>query len=1061
MGDRKHILVAPEFHPVSLKVLVAAELSKQPLTVQTPSGPDDPVWRCSLAGLPVLLTSDGGVLFSPSAAARHLLSAAGDADLELWLSWDGRVLQPLALRRLQAALAGRTDPAAAAALAAALQKLTDAGALPEAAGAVIWSTLQPLLELDGGKHVTLPPALAARLEAVAKTASCSAALRRLYGKESVEASRSAVLATNLPVIGLDTAQPATANGPADPSNGDTKGASKQGKKASGKGGKGSPAKTKPVSVQNSPADPATEREPEEDISTEEVDVAVKAFLAGPGSAPTPRERKAPVLPQKNSRNVLITSALPYVNNVPHLGNIIGCVLSADVFARFCRLRGYTTLYVCGTDEYGTATETKAIQEGLTPQQICDKYNELHRGIYEWFNISFDHFGRTTTKEQTQITQDIFKAVHENGFTTEDVMEQLFCSKCDRFLADRFVEGVCPLCGYDDARGDQCDKCGKLINAVELKSPRCKLCSAPPEVRSSRHIFLDLPNVEAPLRAWFKTASPQWTSNARVIGNSWLRDGLKPRCITRDLRWGTPVPLPGYEDKVFYVWFDAPIGYISMTAQYTAEWRRWWEAPGDVTYYQFMAKDNVPFHAVVFPACLLATGRPYTMVSHLMATEYLNYEEGKFSKSRGVGVFGNDARDTGIPSDIWRFYLLYVRPENQDAAFSWTDLMTKNNSELLNNLGNFVNRSLSFCQRCFGGQVPEMNIQVEERQLIGKVARELRRYLVLLEAATLRDAIRHILNISRLGNQYMQASQPWVLVKGSEAERLRAGTVIALSANITCLLSVMLQPYMPQTSATIQSQLNAPASVNALADTFVCMLPAGHRIGEPTPLFEKLVPARIEELRQKYQGQQQQPQKPAPAGSGAADVSRLEQEVTKQGDIVRKLKAAKASKDEVQAQVKVLLDLKKQLADATAAAAESSGTAGKADVSQLEQSVAKQGDIVRQLKAAKAPKDEVQAQVKVLLDLKKQLADATAAAGDSSGTASKADVTRLEQEVAKQGDVVRNLKAAKAPKDEVQAQVTILLDLKKQLAEASVAAGIATPSPASDKPTSKSSKKGKK
>ena len=517
--------------------------------------------------------------------------------------------------------------------------------------------------------------------------------------------------------------------------------------------------------------------------------------------------------------------------------------------------------------------------------------------------------------------------------------------------------------------------------------------------------------------------------------------------------------------MFYVWFDAPIGYISMTAKYTSEWRRWWQAPRDVTYYQFMAKDNVPFHAVVFPACQLATGRPYTMVSHLMATEYLNYEDGKFSKSRGVGVFGNDARDTGIPSDIWRFYLLYVRPENQDAAFSWTDLMTKNNSELLNNLGNFVNRSLSFCQRCFGGQVPEMDIQTDERQLIGQIARELRRYLALLEAATLRDAIRHILNISRRGNQYMQASQPWVLVKGSDADRRRAGTVIALSANITCLLSVMLQPFMPQTSDAIQRQLNAPASVNVLTDTFVCMLPAGHRIGEPAPLFEKIVPDRIEELRQKYQGQQQSPQKAA-AGVGSADITRLEQDVAKQGDVVRKLKAAKAPKDQVQAQVKVLLDLKKQLTDAAAAAAAAAasgdgpGTASPGDVARLEQEVAKQGDVVRKLKTAKAPKDEVQAQVKILLDLKKLLADASAVAAaavtpasPAAGGVEPAEVARLMAAVEKQGELVRGLKASGAEKQQVTAQVAILLDLKKQLC---VAEG-RDPNEAPPK----SSKKGKK
>jgi methionyl-tRNA synthetase len=275
---------------------------------------------------------------------------------------------------------------------------------------------------------------------------------------------------------------------------------------------------------------------------------------------------------------------------------------------------------------------------------------------------------------------------------------LLCEKCDRYLADRFVEGVCPLCGYEDARGDQCDSCGKLINATELIKPRCKVCSNTPVIRQSEQFFLDLPKLEPQLRDWFDKVKDGWTNNARVITNSWIREGLKPRCITRDLKWGIPVPLKGYEKKVFYVWFDAPIGYISITSRYTKDWQQWWQ-PADntnVELFQFMAKDNVPFHAVMFPCSLLATKKNFVLVKHLMATEYLNYENGKFSKSRGLGVFGNDVQETGIDPDIYRFYLAAARPEAQDSSFSWSDLITRNNSELLNNLGNFINRALVFC-----------------------------------------------------------------------------------------------------------------------------------------------------------------------------------------------------------------------------------------------------------------------------------------------------------------------------------------------------------------------------
>ena len=560
------------------------------------------------------------------------------------------------------------------------------------------------------------------------------------------------------------------------------------------------------------------------VSQAEIEAAQKAWGE---DLPQPACRKGPVLPHKGERNILVTSALPYVNNVPHLGNIVGCVLSADVYVRlqlkdsdnnnkhivfrFARLRGYNVLYVCGTDEYGTSTETKAVEEGLTPRQICDKYNKLHTEIYQWFNISFDKFGRTTSEEQTKIAQKIFWDLHGAGCTSTADVDQLYCCSCSRFLADRFVEGVCPIasCGFEDARGDQCDACGKLINASELIKPRCKLCGRTPEIRTSGHIFLDLPKVEEALNIWLEKSSEKWSSNARVIAKSWLKGGLQPRCITRDLVWGTPVPLEGYTDKVFYVWFDAPIGYISITAQYTEHWEKWWKNPDVVEYWQFMAKDNVPFHSVVFPSTLLGTGEKWTMVTRLMSTEYLNYEDSKFSKSRGIGVFGNDAQDTGIPADVWRFYLMYIRPENQDSAFKWEDLMTKVNAELLANLGNFINRALKFTKDNFGSKVPEMNLNKEDWELVARVNQELTAYISHLEDAREREAITAVFNVSRLGNQLMQHNTPWKLVKGSVEDKARAGTVVGLSVNMAALLSVLIQPYMPNMAANLEGQLAVP------------------------------------------------------------------------------------------------------------------------------------------------------------------------------------------------------------------------------------------------------------
>jgi len=716
---------------------------------------------------------------------------------------------------------------------------------------------------------------------------------------------------------------------------------------------------------------------EEVISSEERLEAVKKWMEA--VAPKSRLIQHPVLPVEGERNVLITSALPYVNNYPHLGNIIGCVLSADVFARYCRLRDYNTLYICGTDEYGTATETKAIEEGLTPQQICDKYFQLHQQVYDWFGISFDHFGRTTTANQTKIAQDIFLKLHQNNYLLEDTMKQLLCEKCKIFLADRFVEGTCPYCAYDDARGDQCDKCGKLMNAIDLQKPRCKLCATTPVEKTSKHLFLDLPQLSEKLVSWLNSASGEWTHNARVIANAWIKGGLEKRCITRDLKWGTPVPLQGFTDKVFYVWFDAPIGYLSITACYTDEWERWWKNRQQVVHYEFMAKDNVPFHSVVFPATQLGTHEPYTLVNHLIATEYLNYEDGKFSKSRGVGVFGNNAQETGISADVFRFYLLYVRPESQDSVFSWNDLMLKNNTELLNNLGNFANRALSFLDKNYGGVIPPIVLGAEEELLLVRINRELNSYIQLLEKAKLRDAIRHIMNISRLGNQLMQSAQPWVLIKGSQEDKIRAGTVIGLCANVICQLSVMLQPFMPKVSKQLQEQLNVGEDINRLVDDFGCRLATGHKVGVPAPLFQKIEQSLVDELKKRFAGtqkEQQQEQEQPPKSTAQDTVESLTKKVAQQADKVRELKATKAEKALVKTNVDVLLQLKKDLASleqqATSTSNPSTSNPSLVDIENLSKNVTQQGDKVRQLKAAKAAKSEIDAAVAELLDLKKRL-----------------------------------------------------------------------------------------
>ncbi|XP_074931695.1 methionine--tRNA ligase, cytoplasmic isoform X7 [Phalacrocorax aristotelis] len=845
--------------PAALKVLAAAGAAAAPVRLDWNDPLERPLAPLSPPWVPALELDSGTVLFSPNAICQFFFLARGEEPTDLtnqWLEWEATELQPAASAALYAQLVhGKKGLEAVEALGKLLAHIEQnlsrrgtaylAGDTKSVADVVVWGTLFPVLQ----DETSLPTELQQ--------------LRMWFQSMTLsEACRKAADSVLMPRALLEF--------------------------------KSYLQKQPPPSLA---MERATSNEPEEEegseraLTEEEITAAADAWAHGAAGLPKPWQPQKPVLPVEGMRNVLITSALPYVNNVPHLGNIIGCVLSADTFARYCRLRNWNTLYVCGTDEYGTATETKAVEEGLTPQEICNKYNAIHADIYRWFDISFDYFGRTTTPYQTMIAQDIFQRLLARGFLLQDTVEQLRCEDCQRFLADRFVEGTCPFCSYEEARGDQCDKCGKLINAVELKNPQCKLCKGVPVVKPTQHLFLDLPKLEERLEPWLEQswATGDWTANARYITRSWIRDGLKPRCITRDLRWGTPVPLDGFRDKVFYVWFDAPIGYLSITANYTDQWERWWKNPQQVELYNFMAKDNVPFHSVIFPCSLLGAEDNYTLVNHLIATEYLNYEDGKFSKSRGVGVFGDMAKDTGIPADIWRFYLLYVRPEGQDSAFSWSDLMLKNNSELLNNLGNFINRAGMFVCKFFGGAVPNMILTLDDKRLLAHVTLELRQYHQLLEKV-----------------------------------RQRASTVTGIAVNMASMLAVLLQPYMPGVSLAIQEQLCIPPDCLVMSHNFTCTLPPGHRVGTVSPLFQKLENDQVEALRKHFGGGQpenlavepqakQTPPASEPAPGDHQLIQELTEEVAKQGNHVRQLKANKAEKAQVDAEVARLLELKQQLA----------------------------------------------------------------------------------------------------------------------------------------------------
>ncbi len=528
---------------------------------------------------------------------------------------------------------------------------------------------------------------------------------------------------------------------------------------------------------------------------------------------------------------LITSALPYVNNIPHLGNLIQ-MLSADVFARFCRSRGYETMYVCGTDEYGTATETKALQDKKTPRELCDYYYKIHKEIYEWFNIAFDKFGRTSNEECTQITQSIFNDLDKNGFIKEHTSQQLFCPKCNMFLADRYVDGTCPKCGATDARGDQCDSCGTLLDPTQLLQPRCHTCGSTPEVRETKHLYIDLPSIAPKLEEWMQETSVKgkWAANAIQMTKAWIRDGLNERAITRDLKWGIPVPKAGYENKVFYVWFNAPIGYMSITKQLEDElkaqgkpgfdWRKWW-LPSESTekfaddenieLFQFIGKDNIPFHTVVFPCSEIGTGKDYTKLYHMSSTEFLNYEDGKFSKSKGVGVFGSDAKESGIPADGWRFYIYYNRPENQDYQFTWKDFQEKYNKELIGNLGNLVNRTLLFINKNYGGKIPEGK---KDEALWQQVIEKEKKATELLEWAELKDALHVILEISDLCNKAFQSAEPWKAIKENKEV---SDNVLYNLAYVIKDLMILLEPYLPTYTQVVAGYLGKKIH----SSTFAC------------------------------------------------------------------------------------------------------------------------------------------------------------------------------------------------------------------------------------------------
>jgi len=540
----------------------------------------------------------------------------------------------------------------------------------------------------------------------------------------------------------------------------------------------------------------------------------------------------------SSRRKLVTSALPYVNNLPHLGNIVGSLLSADVFSRYSRLRGDEVLFVCGTDEYGTASEVTADKEGISPADLCTKNSKKHKEVYDWFDIKFEVFGRTSCSAHKEMTQKIFMEIWNNGHFTSKIEMRFFCPKCEMFLADRYVSGTCRLCQSNNARGDQCDGCGTILSIEDVLDPKCSSCSSSPSKKETEHLFFNLESFQDRISECIEKYSAGWTPAARQIALEWKGKELIPRCITRDLKykWGVPVPVSGYEGKVLYVWFDAPIGYITFTSD--AGKLSWW-SDENTELYEFMGKDNVFFHSVFFPAMLMGTSSIFKYPKVISSTHYLMYEKGKFSKSQNRGIFGHNLLEDRIgPAGVWRFHLMRIRPETDDSDFSWTEFHESLNSILINTVGNLCHRVISYINKSLGGRMARVSLPQSVKEALDSALLDYNRHM---EATNIRQGVSKIVEIANIGNGYVQQAF------SEKVEKEEMGRRMSSAANILLLLSRVLSPVTPSEAYKLQEILNS-IEKNTIPDRFTEELQEGHVINPSVLLFKPLTDEQIEEVQ---------------------------------------------------------------------------------------------------------------------------------------------------------------------------------------------------------------------
>jgi methionyl-tRNA synthetase len=554
---------------------------------------------------------------------------------------------------------------------------------------------------------------------------------------------------------------------------------------------------------------------------------------------------------------LITSALPYINGIKHLGNLAGSLLPADVHARFRRQTGAETLFVCATDEHGTPAELAAAEAGIDVALYCERQHALQADTYRCLNLSFDHFGRSSSARNRALTQHFFARLEDNGFIEERTLQQVFSIVDGRFLPDRYIIGTCPHCGSDRARGDQCEACTRQLDPTDLISPRSAISrSTELELRPTRHLFLRQSALEGKLRAWLSSRS-NWPPLVTSIARKWLDEGIRDRCITRDLTWGVPVPKPGFEGKVFYVWFDAPIEYIAATQEWAdidpeaRDWHPWWEGSSDTCYLQFLGKDNVPFHAISFPCTLLGSGEPWKTVDVIKGFNWLSYDGGKFSTSAGRGVFLDQALDL-LPADRWRWWLTANAPENADTDFSFARFATEVDHDLADTFGNFVQRVLSFVDSRFAGLVPEAGApgrQEEKLRVeIGGLIDALRHRH---EALALRGAADAVRAIWKACNGYLAASAPWTQIKTDPDQ---AGQVIRTAVNLIGICARAAWPIIPDAAEKALAaigELERGPPFPSVED--LNRIPCGRAITNPGPLFAKLGAEWAEAQRGRFAG----------------------------------------------------------------------------------------------------------------------------------------------------------------------------------------------------------------